>query len=200
MDRDIAVHKASHDEIDQVTSIVTLAFANDPLWSRALARADGRVAHHFDFWRIFIEGALMNSWTWLTAGGEATSVWIPPGGSEMTTEQELRLDALARDQIGAGADSCLELLGRFEAVHPRSEPHFYLSLLATNPVHRGGGFGMSLLAHDLVLIDSQHLPAYLESSNPANDQRYGRCGFEKVGEVSYPGEKLSAATMWRAAR
>jgi hypothetical protein len=59
---------------------------------------------------------------------------------------------------------------------------------------------MSLLAHDLELIDSQHLPAYLESSNPANDQRYGRCGFEKVGEVSYPGEKLSAATMWRAAR
>lgn len=59
---------------------------------------------------------------------------------------------------------------------------------------------MSLLAHDLALIDSEHLPAYLESSNPANDQRYARCGFEKVGEISYPGEKPSVATMWRSAR
>ena len=28
---------------------------------------------------------------WITEAGEATSVWIPPGGSEMTSEQEERL-------------------------------------------------------------------------------------------------------------
>jgi hypothetical protein len=60
--------------------------------------------------------------------------------------------------------------------------------------------GMWLLAHDLELIDAEHFPAYLESSNPANDHRYARLGFEPVGEVSYPGGGPRMTTMWRQAR
>jgi hypothetical protein len=44
------------------------------------------------------------------------------------------------------------------------------------------------------------MPAYLESSNPANNDRYARVGFEPVGEFSYPGNGPLVTTMWRLAR
>ncbi len=59
---------------------------------------------------------------------------------------------------------------------------------------------MWLLAHDLALFDFEHRPAYLESSNPANNDRYRTLGFEPVGEFSYPGGGPVVTTMWRPAR
>lgn len=47
---------------------------------------------------------------------------------------------------------------------------------------------------------TQHCAAYLESSNPANDGRYARLGFEPVGQFSYPGDGPVVTTMWREAR
>jgi GNAT superfamily N-acetyltransferase len=196
----LALRRASAVDIDSVASIVTLAFTHDPLWARAMARPDGGTAHHGEFWRLFIEGPLRYPWTWLTSGGEATSVWIPPGGTEMTPEQEQRLADLATSRLGPAAGDYLELLSRFEAAHPRAEPHYYLSLLGTHPDHRGKGIGMRLLARGLEQIDAEHLPAYLESSNPANNQRYASVGFEPHGEFCYPGGSPVVTTMWRPAR
>ena len=198
--REIGLRRATDTDHDRVTSIVSLAFANDPLWARALAQPDGGTEHGELFWSIFVEGALRYPWVWLTEGSEATSVWIPPGGTEMTADQEERLARLANQYLGASADAYLELLGRFEAAHPRGEPHYYLSLLGTHPEFRGRGIGMSVLARNLELIDAEELPAYLESSNPANNARYARLGFEVVGEFAYPGGEPTVTTMWRSAR
>jgi GNAT superfamily N-acetyltransferase len=196
----LAVRSASAADADSVTSIVTLAFARDPLWAHAMARPDGGSAHHGEFWRLFIEGALRYPCTRLTSGGEATSVWIPPGGTEMTPGQEQRLADLATSRLGPAAAGYLELISRFDAAHPRAQPHYYLSLLAAHPGHRGKGIGMRLLGHDLEQIDAEHLPAYLESSNPANNHRYASVGFEPHGEFCYPGGSPVVTTMWRPAR
>ena len=196
----LAVRRASAADTDLVTSIITLAFTHDPLWAHALARADGRTAHHAEFWRLFVAGALRYPDTWLTSGGEATSIWIPPGGTEMTPEQEQRLADLAAGHLGPAAGHCLELMSRFEAAHPQARPHYYLTLLGTRPDHRGKGIGMRLLAHNLDLVDAVHLPAYLESTNPANNRRYASVGFEPHGEFCYPGGGPVVTTMWRPAR
>ena len=200
MTSQLAVHRASAADTERVTAIITLAFAHDPLWAHAMARPDGETAHHAEFWRLFVEGALRYPDTWLTSGGEATSIWIPPAGTEMTPEQEQQLADLATDRLGPAAGDYLELVSRFDAAHPRAEPHYYLTLLGTHPDHRGKGIGMRLLAHDLELIDAEHVPAYLESSNPANDRRYASVGFEPHGEFRYPGGGPVVTTMWRPAR
>jgi GNAT superfamily N-acetyltransferase len=192
--------RASPADADLVVEIITLAFAHDPLWSWAMRREDRRTDHQAAFWQLFVEGALRYPWTWLTDGGEATSIWIPPDGTELSDEQEGRLAELGTQHLGSGADDYLELLARFDAAHPRDEPHYYLTLLATHPEHRGRGIGMWLLAHDLELIDREHRPAYLESSNPANNRRYESVGFARVGEFSYPGNGPHVTTMWRPAR
>jgi GNAT superfamily N-acetyltransferase len=196
----LETRRASLADCEVVTTIITLAFANDPLWRQALARADGSTEHHARFWRLYIQGALRYPWVWLTTGGEATSIWIPPGGSDMSEEQEDILTELASECLGSAADDYLELLTRFAAAHPRDELHYYLSLLGTHPDHRGKGIGMALLEHDLGLIDAEGLPAYLESTNPANNVRYTSVGFRAVGEFAYPGGGPVVTTMWRTAR
>jgi GNAT superfamily N-acetyltransferase len=198
--RGFAVERASAADTGLVASIITLAFANDPLWGHAMARADGGTQHHGAFWQLFVEGAMRYPDTWLADGGKAVSVWVPPGGVEMTDEQEERLVELAAEYLGPRADDYVEVANRFEEAHPREEPHYYLSLLATHPDHRGHGIGMGLLARNLERIDAEHLPAYLESTNPANNGRYASVGFEPHGEFSYPGDGPLVTTMWRPAR
>jgi GNAT superfamily N-acetyltransferase len=187
-------------DAELVTTIITLAFAEDPLWSWVLARSDGQTDHHGAFWRLFLEGAFAYPATWITGGGEATSVWIPPGGIEMTAELEDRLGTFAVEHLGPRADTFFELLAQFEAAHPRDVDHFYLSLLGTHPAHRGNGTGMWLLTHDLEIIDAERAPAYLESSNPANNDRYASVGFEPIGQFAAPDNGPVVTTMWRSPR
>jgi GNAT superfamily N-acetyltransferase len=196
---ELAVRRASAADIDLVTSIISPAMAHDPLWERAFTRPDGGTVDHAAFWRVFVAGALRYPCSWLTIGEEATSVWIPPDGIEMTPEQQHQLAEVAADQLGS-ADDYLELLSRFDAAHPWAKPHYYLTLLATHPQHWGKGIGMRLLAHNLELVDDEHLPVYLESSNPANTRRYAAIGFEPCGEFRYLGDGPTVTTMWRPAR
>jgi ribosomal protein S18 acetylase RimI-like enzyme len=197
---EIDVRRATLQDTGTVTEIISLAFANDPLWAFAMAAPDGRIDHMPLLWRLYVEGALANGWTWLADESAAASLWIPPNGFELTPDQEVQLDVILDDRLGRKAPVYRELMARFEAHHPREEAHYYLTLLGTHPAHRGRGIGMRLLAHDLTLIDAQHAAAYLESSNPANNERYGRLGFEATGRFEYPGGGPVVTTMWRAAR
>lgn len=43
--------------------------------------------------------------------------------------------------------------------------------------------GSALLAEALRRCDREHMPAYLESSNPINAALYGRFGFEPLGVI-----------------
>jgi GNAT superfamily N-acetyltransferase len=99
--------------------------------------------------------------------------------------------------LGDGAPRVLDTFERFDAARLREEPHYYLSLLATHPDHRGKGTGMGLLADNLARIDAEGVPAYLESSNPANDHRYERLGFHRWGEFPLGEDGPSVTQMWR---
>ena len=191
---------AAPGDLDAVTNTITLAFRQDPVWGPAFVGPDGGDAVARELWRAVLEGAFRYPWTWLTDGGEAVSVWIPPHGTELSPEQEERFGELLVDRLGPAAGSVLELLGRFEAAHPRTEPHYYLSLLGTHPDHRGRGAGMALLADNLAVIDAERMPAYLESTNPANNHRYERLGFRAIGSFAVPRDGHVIATMWRPAR
>ena len=144
--------------------------------------------------------AVPYGWVWMTEDGGAASSWIPPGKPELSEEDEAQVEPLVRRLVGAHADDVLTLLDRFHSNHPSAEPHFYLSLLGTHPDHRGQGKGMGLLAANLARIDQLGMPAYLESSNRANDQRYERLGFVHVGEFAAPGGEPTVACMWRDSR
>jgi GNAT superfamily N-acetyltransferase len=131
---------------------------------------------------------------------ETVAVWTPPGVPELTHEAEARIPALLDELLGARAPLVLQGLLQFEAAHPRDEPHYYLGFVATHDDHRGQGIGERLLAQNLELIDAEHMPAYLESSNPKNLARYERLGFRPRAEFEFTPGGPTVTTMWRAPR
>ena len=194
------MRSATRDDIAGVTETISLAFHDDPTWSWGFPDPLTRQEQYAVFWRFMIGGALRYPWVLMTESCEAAAVWIPPGGTELAEEDEKRLGPLLEELVGERAADVLELFARFDAAHPHEEPHYYLSLLGTHPSHTGRGIGMALLAESLVRIDAERMPAYLESSNPANNHRYQRYGFEATGEFFPPGSDITVATMWRNAR
>jgi len=150
--------------------------------------------------KLCIYGALRFPYVFKTANFESVSVWIPPGELEFTEEQEVSIPNLLTELVGSRADDVAELLRRFGEAHPHTEPHYYLSLLGNHQVHQGRGLGMALLKENLVRIDAQQMPAYLESSNPANNHRYESVGFKPVSSFRAPKNGPIVTGMWREKR
>jgi GNAT superfamily N-acetyltransferase len=187
---------ATGSDLEGVTKCLWLAFRDDPLWSWAFPDRDRLEP----WWHFLIKSALRYPWVWVADEYAAASVWIPPGETELTADEEERVEPLLEDLVGPRAAAVMELLERFEESHPRDRPHYYLSLLGTHPDRRGQGLGMALLADNLALLDAEGVAAYLESSNPDNDRRYERLGFTQIGEFSTPDGRHRVATMWREPR
>jgi GNAT superfamily N-acetyltransferase len=192
----VQVRVATEHDLDGATATLTAAFESDPLWSWAFPERDGLEA----WWRFYIGSALRYPWVWIAEDYAAASVWIPPGGVELTEDEEASIEPMLADLLGSRAAEVTELLERFDATHPAGRPHYYLSLLGTHPDQRGKGLGMALLADILARIDAAEMPAYLESSNSANDSRYENHGFIRVGEFTRPDEGATVSTMWRDPR
>jgi len=68
-------------------------------------------------------------------------------------------------------------------LHHIEEPHWYLPMIGVDPSRQGQGLGSALLAHALARCDAEHMPAYLESSNPATVPLYQRHGFRVTAEI-----------------
>ena len=192
---------AGQADLAAVVEALTTAFLADPVWGPySFPDPERQVEQSMRFWAAFAEPAMRFPWTLVTPGCESVAVWIPPGEPELTPDQAEAFERLAEELLGAEqARVVLDAFDQLDAAHPHDPPHYYLSLLATHSDHRGNGLGMALLAACLEWIDAEHAPAYLESTNPANDPRYRRQGFEPSGEVVLPNGHV-ITTMWRDAR
>jgi GNAT superfamily N-acetyltransferase len=189
---------ATAEDLPALAETFGLAFQDDPVWSWAF-----RVSAHGPrplrrAWRFLVNSTLDYHWVWRTEECASASLWIPPGKPEMKPEDEEPFGALLEEQLGADAARVLDSFERFDRAHPHDRGrHYYLSLLATHPDHAGKGVGMGLLADNLARIDAEGAPAFLESSNPANDHRYERLGFARCGEFELGEDGPSVTQMWR---
>src|SRR4051812_20414935 len=123
MSRELRIATAS--DLDGLTTTLTAAFEHDPLWSWALPDPKDLAV----WWRLFIGSALRYPTVWITGDYAAAGVWIPPGGTELTEEEEEKVEPLLRELAGRRAPVLMKVLERFESSHPRERPHYYLSLL-----------------------------------------------------------------------
>jgi ribosomal protein S18 acetylase RimI-like enzyme len=82
------------------------------------------------------------------------------------------------------AEKLADLMVVFEQMdnaHPPS-PRWYLAWIGIDPAHQGRGRGSELLQRCLEIIDSDHLPTFLDTPNPKTVPFYQRHGFDVVGE------------------
>ena len=200
MDSDqVPLRVAGPGDVPAVVATLTEAFFADPLWAWAFADPQRRHEQYTRWWRLYVDGAMRYGTVFLTPGAGSVAVWIPPGGAELAPAQADALPAVIAELAGEYADRVGAACDALDAHHPDSADFWYLTLLATRCDQRGTGLGMALLRRCLADIDILGRPAYLESSNPANNARYGRCGFQARATFTIGAAGPEVTTMWRPA-
>ncbi len=93
-DSGVVSRSATWADLTPVTETISLAFHDDPTWSWAFPDPDRRQAQYAVFWRLMVAGALRYPWVLTTERCEAASVWLPPGGTELSEEDEAQLEPI----------------------------------------------------------------------------------------------------------
>ena len=182
------------DEASAVDTIV-LAFAADPMarWSWPAARQ--YLAAMPALTRAFGGGAFRNQGADCTDGFAGAALWLAPG---VSPDDEALGEIVENTVPKARHDEVNRVFEEMAKFH-LTEPHWYLPLIGVDPMYQGKGHGDALMTHALRRCDRDHLPAYLESTNPRNISLYKRHGFEALGTIQV-GSSPPLVPMLRRAR
>jgi GNAT superfamily N-acetyltransferase len=196
---DVVGRDAAPDDLPMVAACLASAFFEDPLWGHwTFPDESRRQGDLLQFMMLQAQLAAAHGWIAMTAGTESVALWTPPGASYGSAEQEPLIADVFDRLFGARAVAVHELFKQFDE-HLPSGRFYHLEWWATHRRHAGRGFGASLITDNLARVDAEHLPTYLESTNPVNLRRYEALGFRTVGDFAPPGGP-TVTTMWREAR
>jgi GNAT superfamily N-acetyltransferase len=195
------VRSASLLDAGVLSDILAAAFDNDPVMNWVFPDAAARPAQLRILFFGLAGSFLPKSGTVHLLDDACASFWRPPGRDEGRGDDHPS-DASAGDSalpFSGDAVVRLRLLGAAMASAHPSDPHWYLNVLGTKPERQSQGLGARVIGRVLDTCDADGVPAYLESSNPANIPFYRRQGFETTGEITLP-EGPSLYAMWRDPR
>jgi GNAT superfamily N-acetyltransferase len=169
------VVQATPADRERVVATVVAAFRADPAFRYFFpdeATFDDQAAAFAE--HLF--GRRVNRGTvWVVGGGAAVTMWDAPGQDPADPVSTLDLPPRSRAR-----------LEHFDAVVGAAlpaQPFWYLGVVATHPDHAGRRLGRSLIAAGLNRAAAAGLPAYLETANPRNVDRYRGVGWEVVAQV-----------------
>ena len=168
-------------EDNEARALATLvsAFAADPIIRWLYPESAGYAAHFPELLIAFGGKAFPGQTAWSLDDLSAVALWLSPG-----TEQdgELIVSVLTEtvpSEQHADIHAVIDQLGE---AHPALS-HWYLPWFGVHESLQGRGLGGELMKHCLRIVDEDHLPAYLENTNPRNTPFYERHGFEVTGEA-----------------
>jgi ribosomal protein S18 acetylase RimI-like enzyme len=193
--KDPVIRSALAADEPSAVALIVLAFSADPIARWSFPDPNRYLEEFPAFVRAFGGRAFEHGSADYADGSAGAALWLPP---DVHPDEEVlgaiverAFDASVRDEVGAMLDQ--------QARHHPAEPHWYLPLIGVDPSRQNQGHGSALLRHALARCDRDHLPAYLESTNPKNIPLYERHGFEQVGRIQV-GTSPPMVPMLRKAR
>ena len=182
-------------EVDHAIATLVLAFSADPVARWMYEDPHQYLLHIPRLFRALGTSSFDAGAAQRTNNGLGVALWLPPGidGDDGPLEAVIADSMVEKKQAEVAT-----VFERTEHYRP-AEPHWYLSLIGVEALHRNKGCGAALLQSGLRRCDREHLPAYLWSSNPLNISLYERHGFEISGTIQV-GSSPSIFPMLRCAR
>jgi ribosomal protein S18 acetylase RimI-like enzyme len=158
---------------------LVLAFCRDPVVRWMYPNSSQYLTYFPQFIGIFGSKAFDHDTAFINSDLSGAALWLPPG---VEPDDASILDILQRSVSQTEQAGVFAVFEEIERYHP-SFPHWYLSVLGVDPTQQGKGYGSALMQTVLRQCDRDCIPAYLESSNPANIPFYERYGFEVLGTI-----------------
>lgn len=188
-------------DLQGVAEDLSAAFATDPMFDWFMRDDAKRDAARLRLFKRLVGMALADGEVLRPASGGAASIWLPSeslGPSSLI--EELRVIPTILAATGFSRLSRMSAMRAAMDKHHPTEPHVYLWFVGVRPEAQGLGVGSRLLSAGLARVDALGLPAYLESSSPANVPLYRRHGFEVTREIQPRPDSPVMWAMWREPR
>ncbi len=186
------------EDAEPLSQCLARAFHDDPLMGYLLRDEARRPEKLPKIFQLLFKLGLPHGGCTVTSGHEAAALWRPPEQWEIHWWQYITHGAAFLGLFGGDIPHVLRTMDVIEKRHPH-KPHWYLQVLGTDTLKQGKGYGSLVMRHQLQIIDSHSLPAYLESSKESNIPIYSSYGFEVTGEITFPNGP-TIYPMWREAR
>lgn len=166
-------------ERDRAVAAVVLAFGTDPV-ARWVFRDSQEYLSSFPLVvGAFGGNAFAHATGHQVSGFRGVALWLPP---DVHPDHEALGSIVEKTVTVDRHEEVFGLFDQMASFHPH-EPHWYLPMIGVDPAYQRKGYGSALLQHALQACDADHLPAYLESSNPVNVPLYERHGFVVMGTI-----------------
>jgi ribosomal protein S18 acetylase RimI-like enzyme len=171
------------------------AFAADPVIRWLFPEEAPYVRHFPELVAAFGGNGFAAQTVWSLDEFSAVALWLSPG----TEPDGERIASVFTESVSPEQHADLfAVIDQMGEAHP-TLPHWYLPFFGVDATLQGRGLGGELMTHCLRIVDEDHLPAYLENTNPRNIPFYERHGFEVAGEAQ-AGACPPLSFMLRAAR
>ena len=147
----VPIRRMTKDDYAEVLAVTARAFWYDPLvdyFSRDMLHEYRILPAAMRVYIKDLQGEHAETWVGERDGRpRGIAGWLPPGSFPRSGMREVRQAALALSVVARGRhrQKVLRLFHEVDRDHPE-EPHWYLSLLATDPTAQGKGIGSTLLA------------------------------------------------------
>lgn len=175
----LSVRKTTQADHNAAIATVVLAFSTDPVARWCWPDPHQYLENMPGFIKAFAGGAFEHNAAYCSDDHAGAALWLPPN---VHSDEEALGEIMQRT---LSEDVAVDLSSVFEQIagyHPEV-PHWYLPLIGVDTTQQGKGYGSALMGYALEQCDREHLPAYLESTNPRNISLYKRHGFEALATV-----------------
>jgi len=175
----VPIQSARPEDSDRLFETLVQAFEDDPLARWISPILENYRKYTPGFMKGFGGRAIACGSAYYAGDYAGVALWLPPG---ISPDEDTMLAVLQSAVAISEQGPVIDLFLQMGLYHPE-EPHWYLPILGVAPAFQGTGHGAALLKHALLRCDSEHCPAYLESSSPRNVPLYERHGFEVMGTL-----------------
>src|SRR4051812_38350439 len=193
----VSVRRARREDFAPLAAMLARAFYDDPVTSWFYPNPRRRLARARRFFGIRLRQLADQDLIYTTPDHSGAALWTAPGRWREDLRQSLMLLPMLPVLLPRIMRST-RAVREIERHHPVL-PHYYLSVIGTDPDQQGGGIGSALLGPVLSRCDAEGVAAYLESSKESNVGFYAGHGFTVTSKVHLP-DGPPLWFMWREPR
>ena len=195
------------DQIDAASRVAAHALQDDPLFVSYYPNPIERNIKNVIRCKNMILLGILSGEVYITSSNiEGVAIWNPHEIKELRmgkqSKEIIRESRKVRREIYTDPDFANRIGASMEIFNSLQNeyanfPHWYLTLIAVDPLHQGKGYASMLLKAKLRELDKQKLPCYLNTQNKDNVPIYEHFGFELVGKIQVPNSNINYYGMLR---
>lgn len=164
-----------------IAAMLARAFADDPAMAYIFPDPADRARRLPRLFALLFDSTPRDGLRLVTGGGEAATLWRPPGQGSAAMLDMLRLAWPLWRAFGGALGRALAVSNAI-AEHFPSGAYWYLHIAGCDPVAQREGLGSAAVRAGLARIAPSGLPVYLETAREANLGFYRSLGFTVSGD------------------